>query len=77
MSLVPALTTLAALLWLFTRSESVDLPGARDRVTEGDSLNVNRYKAMLPLGGNLDEAPIWKDTRGRDLRELLLHIPQA
>ena len=72
---IPAVATLCALMWLFTRQGAVHLPGARDQVTEGDSLNVRRYRQMLPLGGNLDETPIWKDSRGRDLGDLLLHIP--
>ena len=77
MALVPALTTAVALIWLFSSDLSaVSLPGAQDRhrVTEGDSTDVRRYRSFLPLRGNLDEAPIWKDSRGRDLQDMLLHL---
>ena len=43
---IPAVATLCALMWLFTRQGAVHLPGARDQVTEGDSLNVRCRAAM-------------------------------
>ena len=47
---IPAVATLCALMWLFTRQGAVHLPGARDQVTEGDSLNVRRYRQIAENG---------------------------